>query len=151
MLRSVKYQNFTRNGLGSDKVGILRHVARSVHFSIMIDSLGYLDSGLRRERVATELASLVVVVSTVEPVGGAAIITFRKVHSGDLEIILCLTGRVSTQQETMHRVRLIRGPVVSVSDKTYEQQTSTYDSLSGNHWHVRLGQSSACVMTTSYK
>jgi hypothetical protein len=27
----------------------------------------------------------------------------------------------------------------------------TYVSLSGNHWHVRLGQSSACAMTRSYR
>lgn len=28
---------------------------------------------------------------------------------------------------------------------------ATYDSLSGNHWHVKLGQSRAWVMTRSYK
>lgn len=107
MFRSVKYENFARDGLRSNEVRILGHVARSVHFAGMVDLLNDLNPGLWWEGVATELAPFVVIVRTVKPVSRPTVITLREMYGGDLEIVLCLAGRMCAEKQAVDSVWLI--------------------------------------------
>ena len=68
-------------------------------------------------------------------------------------VILSLTGGVRAEEEAVGVVGF--GGLARVEEgdewRVPGERATTHDSLSGNHWQVRLGQSSACVITTSYR
>ncbi len=107
MLRPIKNQDFARDRFGGDQVWVLGHVPRAVDLALVVDALYDLYAGLRGKGVATQLATLIVVVTPVEAVGGGTVITFWKVDGGDLKVVLGLSGRVGTEQDTVYGVRLI--------------------------------------------
>ena len=88
------------------------HVPRAVDLALVVDALYDLYTGLRRKGMATELATLIVVVIPVQTVCGGAVVALWEVDSGNLEIILGLPGRVGTKQDAMDGIRLICGSVI---------------------------------------
>lgn len=98
MFRTVEHINLSGNGLRGNEVRVLRHVARPVHFAFVVDFLNDLDTRLWRDGMATKLTAFVIVVCTIELVRGGAIVAFRKVYLGDLEVVLRLSGRVCAEQ-----------------------------------------------------
>lgn len=56
-----------------------------------------------------------------------------------------------SQKQAVDGVRFVRWSDKILKANTRKIMGSPYDSLSGNHWHVKLGQSSAWVITTSYR
>lgn len=154
MFCSVKYEHLAGNGFGRNEIRVLGHIARSVDFPGMVDPLNDLDAGLGRDGMAAQLAPLVVIIGAVKSVRRGAIVSFWKLDSGYLQIILGLAGSVGSQQQSVGRIGLAGWPIINPMRGALprpRRDNETYDSLSGNHWHVRLGQSRACVMTTSYK
>ena len=112
MFCPVKHEHFARNGLRRNQVGVLRHVSRAVDFARMIDSLNYLEAGLGRETVASQLAAFIVVVAPVKLVSGGTFIALRKVHSRDLEVILRLARRMRSEQQSVDSVWFVRGSML---------------------------------------
>lgn len=110
MLRPVEDEHFTGDRFGGNEVRVLRHITRPVHFALMIDFLDNLDAGLGRDCVTTELAPLVIVICTVEPICRPAVVALRKVYGGDLEVVLCLPGRVRPEKQPVDSVGLVRRP-----------------------------------------
>ena len=51
--------------------------------------------------------SLVVVVTPVQAIRGGAVVAFGEVDGGDLEIVLGLSGRVGTEEDTVNGVRFV--------------------------------------------
>lgn len=63
-----------------------------------------------------------------------------------------LAGGVSPKEQAVSGVGLVGRSLTGLDRGWLERrECNTYDSLSGNHWHVKLGQSRACVMTRSYR
>ena len=158
MLRAIKDEHLARHRLGRDQVRVLRHVARAVDLPGMVYPLHDIDARLcRRQRVPAELAALLVVRPAVEHVRtrpGAR----WDLHGRDLEVVSRLSGRVGAQQQAVGRVGLVGGAargvvIVSSSGKKGGGlgPQDAHVSLSGNHWQVRLGQSSAWVIIRSYR
>lgn len=104
MLRPIKNQHLASDGFCRDQVRILRHVPRTVDLAGMIDFLGYLNARCGWDGVPTQLSSFVVIVAAVEFVSARA---FRDLNGSDLKVVLCLTGGVCAQEETMSLVRLV--------------------------------------------
>ncbi len=71
----------------------------------------------------------------------------------DLEVVLRLAGGVRAEEETVDSIWFVwrSGRGVHSSIRRLCRGESTDDSLSGNHWHVRLGHDNAEVITTSYR
>ena len=113
MFCPVKHEHFARNGLRRYQVGVLRHVSCAVDFARMIDSLNYLEAGLGRETVASQLAAFIVVGSAVETVCGP--VAPWEVDRRDLEVVLGLAGGVCTEEETVYSIRFIGGSVNGLS------------------------------------
>ena len=107
MLRTIKHQHLTRHSLGRDQFRILRHVARSVDLSGMVNPLGDLNARCRWDGVTSELTALIVVVTAVQFVGAWGVVTFGDRDSGDLEVILGLTGGVGSEEEAVDGIRLV--------------------------------------------
>lgn len=110
MLCPVEDEHFTGDRLGGNKVGVLGHITRPVHFTLMIDFLDDLDAGLGRDCVTAEFAALVVVVRAVEPICGPAVVALRKVYGSDLEVVLCLPGRVRPEKQPVDSIGLVCRP-----------------------------------------
>jgi len=53
MLRAIKDEHLTRDGLRCDQIRVLRHVARAVDLSIVVNFLSDLDARLWRDGVTT--------------------------------------------------------------------------------------------------
>lgn len=66
VLSAVKHEDFARHSLRGDDIGILWHVTRPIDFALMVNLLDDLNVWLCRDGVATQLAPLVVVVTTVK-------------------------------------------------------------------------------------
>jgi hypothetical protein len=86
------------------------------------------------------------------------------VGDGDLgndELVLRLARRVRAQQQAVERIvrigRSRQATVQKIGDRVTKRtrrerrRKGTNVSTSGNHWHVRDGQVSACVRTWSYR
>lgn len=116
----------------------------------MVDFLYDLDPRLGRNSVSAEFATLVVVVAAIDLVCRGAI-ALRYMNGGDLEVVLCLARGVRAEKQSVDGVGLVWRTVERLVRGREPRTDDTHDSLSGNHWHVRLGQSNACVMTRSYR
>ena len=88
------------------------HVPRAVDLALVVDALYDLYAGLRWERVASQLAALIVVVAPIKTVGGGAVIAFWEVYGGNLEVVLGLSGRVGPKEDAMYGIRLVCRSVV---------------------------------------
>ena len=109
MLCAIEDEYFPRDGLGRDQVWVLRHVARTVDLALMVDALNYLDARRGGQRVAAELAPLIVVVAPVEAVRRGAVVALWKVDGGNLEVVLGLPRRVRAKKDAVDSVGLVRG------------------------------------------
>ena len=94
MLGTVKHVDLSRNRFGSNKVRVLRHIARPVDFALVVDFLNNLNAGLWRDGVATEFATLIIVVRSIKFVCRWAVVAFRKMDFSDLDVVLGLARRV---------------------------------------------------------
>ena len=146
MLCAVEHEHVSRDGLGRDQVRVLRHVARAVDLARMVDALHDADARLcRGERVAAELAALLVVRAAVEDVRAWSAAR-GDLYSRDLQVVGRLARRVRAEKQAVDRVWLVGRPgwEREISSRGGRVDGCTaHDSLSGNHWQVRLGQSSA--------
>ena len=150
VLCSIKDEYLSRDRFRSDQVWILGHVTRPVHLSRMIDLLYDLDAWLGWDSVAAEFATLVVIVAAIELVCQGAV-ALRDMNGGDLEVVLRLARGVRTEKQSVDGVGLVLRAGERFVRERERRTRNTYDSLSGNHWQVRLGQSNACVTTRSYR
>ena len=110
MLRPIKHIHLPRHRLRRKQVRVLGHVPRAVHLALVAYPLRDVDARLLRgggERVAPELATLVVVVRAVEHVARQAC-AFGEVHFGDLKVVRGLARGVSPEEEAVNRVGLVR-------------------------------------------
>lgn len=107
MLRTIEYIDLAGDSLRRDEVGVLRHIPRTVHLTLMVDFLDDLDARLGRNGMSSELATLVIVVGTVELVRVGALVAFGELHLRDLEVVLRLAGGVRAEEQAVDRVRLV--------------------------------------------
>lgn len=112
VLGAVKHVDLSGDRFRRNEVGVLGHITRPVDLALVIDFLNDVDARLWRDGVATELATLVVVVRAFELIGGGAVIALWEMYFSDLEVILCLAGRVRAEQKAVDGVGLIRGPAL---------------------------------------
>ena len=73
----------------------------------MIDPLCHFDSGLNGDTVSPEFSTFIVIVPSVEFIGGRRVIAFGEVDGSYLEVILCLTGGVRAEEEAVDGVGLV--------------------------------------------
>ena len=95
--------------LRREQVGVLWHVPRAVDLALVVYALRDVDTRLLRrgrERVAPELAALVIVIRAVEHVARRAR-AFGEVHFGDLEVIRGLARGMRPEEEAVDRVGLV--------------------------------------------
>ena len=117
MLRPIPDKDVSRDRPRSNKIRVLGHVSRTIDFARVVDSLCNLDARGRCsggwESVPTEFTTFIVVRVSVESIGrvndggGRVCVAFREVHGCDLKVVLRLTGRVCTKEETMDCVWLV--------------------------------------------
>jgi len=150
MFGTVKDEDFSCHCLRRYQIHVQGHITRAVNFALVIDTLYDLDFRRRRFGVAAKFTCGIVWVQR------RGVRSFRDVNRRDLEVILRLSRGMCSKEKSMDSVGLICRPVTN-SQLTYEIEEAkrlkhqTYVSLSGNHWHVSVGQSNACVMTRSYR
>ena len=70
----------------------------------MINPLRHFDSRLNGDTVSPEFSTFIIIVSSVEFIGGRRVIAFGEVDSGYLEVILCLAGCVRAEEEAVDGV-----------------------------------------------
>ena len=70
----------------------------------MIDPLCHFDSRLNGDTMSPEFSAFIVIVPSVEFIGGRRVITFGEVNSSYLEVILGLTGCVRAEEEAVDGV-----------------------------------------------
>ena len=75
----------------------------------MVDPLYYFDSRLNGDTVSSKFSTFIVIVPSVEFIGGRRVIAFGEVDSGYLEVILGLTGCVRAEEEAVDCVGLVGG------------------------------------------
>ena len=116
----------------------------------MVDFLYDLDARLWWYSVSAEFAAFIVVVAAIEFVCQGTVALWY-MNGSNLEVVLCLARGVRAEKQSVDGVGLVWGARERAVRGRSLEQASTHDSLSGNHWHVKLGQSNACVMTRSYR
>lgn len=111
----------------------------------MVDLLNDLDPGRRGDRVASKLPSLVIVISAIKLVGAICrVVTFWNLDSGNLEVVLGLTGGVRTEEKSVGRVGFVGGSGnldglgcigirIDVRTTPYRGTTGMSDSASREH------------------
>ena len=70
----------------------------------MINPLRHFDSRLNGDTVPPEFSTFIVIVPSVEFIGGRRVIAFGEVNSSYLEVILSLTGCVRAEEEAVDGV-----------------------------------------------
>jgi hypothetical protein len=137
MLRAIKDEHLAADSLGGDHVGVVRHVAGAIDLARVVDPLDDGDARSGWYGVAAELAPGLVVgglreVDCAAAAGGRA---FGDLDGGDLEVVLCLSRSVRSQEESVPRVRSTWGSSKSGggSEARKKKGVAPHDSLSGNH------------------
>ena len=108
VLRPVKHEHLTGNGLGSNQVRVLGHVSCTIDLSRMVDLLYNLQAGLRGDCMTAELTPVIIVVAPVKPVRRTRVVALRKMNGGNLKIVLGLSGRVCSKKQSVDSVWLVR-------------------------------------------
>jgi len=107
VLCAVKDINFARNGLGGNQVWVLRHVARAIDLSLVVDLLDDLYPRGWGKTVAAQLTTFIVIISAVEVVGAAGRATaFGNLDCCNLKVVLSLARGVRSKEKAMGGVRL---------------------------------------------
>ena len=82
----------------------------------MINPLRHFDSGLNGDTVSPEFSTFIVIVPSVEFIGGRRVIAFGEVNSSYLEVILSLTGGVRAEEEAVGCVGFVSWSVGEMSE-----------------------------------